>query len=543
PPRSAAPPPEAIGPAVQAAPPLARTEAPPPGGLEPASAAPEGELLSGVDELLGSLPPPPPLPLGTAPPPAARTPQRLARGSRGAGSGAALAAGTAGGGAAAAAGAPAGAPGGSSAEPAGRKLVAPLLALPRTVLLGGAGALLLAAGVAAWMLVGHGSRPAPLAQAAAAGPEATAAAPQVPGRSAAAKFFDARSYLIFGKESDGRVRQALRELTYADQAELGPEGCKQLAAIQQMLAAAALETVQMDLATALRNGDLDALEDVVEVASDRDLPPSQHGDFARAKSLVGLYQRARAAAAGGDHAQVLEQFRAMQGLAKSLRDPLELRDKAAQAIEADALALARDGKYDESVARLGPVLGSWPERTGTKDLVKSYQAAAASEAQQVAILDSVPMYESRRKPSVPLEMLRPLQPTPHLEQRIAEIRQRLEAQLAQLDAQAPQVVLRPGYPLDYSRGTMITLSFRVTDDYEVKSVKIFARPEAGKLRELTLQKSAFGWDVEIPPSFHQNGTVELYVVATDLSGHEGYLGTKDNPLRITRRQGFQQLLH
>jgi hypothetical protein len=195
------------------------------------------------------------------------------------------------------------------------------------------------------------------------------------------------------------------------------------------------------------------------------------------------------------------------------------------------------------VARLGPILGSWPERTGTKDLVKSYQAAAASEAQQVAILDSVPMYESRRKPSVPLDMLRPLQPTPHLEQRITETRQRLEAQLAQLDAQAPQVVLRPGYPLDYSRGTMITLSFRVTDDYEVKSVKIFARPEAGKLRELTLQKSAFGWDVDIPPSFHQNGTVELYVVATDLSGHEGYLGTKDNPLRITRRQGFQQLLH
>jgi len=528
----------ANAPAIAAAGP-SRAEAQVPGGPGPAGAPPAGELLSAVDELLGSLPPPPPV---TAPPPGARSAPHPARGGRSAGSGVAAAggsAGTAGGGAA-----PAAASRGSSALPdAGRNLLAPLLALPRPVLLAGAGALLLVAGVAAWVLAGHGSRQAQSALASAAGPVAPAAPPPTPGRSAAAKFFDAKSYLIFGKESDGRVRQALRELTFADQAELGPAGCRQLAAIQQMLAATALETVQQDLAGALRNGDLAALEDVVEVASERDLPPSQHGDFARATNLVGLYRRARAAAAAGDHAQVLEHFRAMQALSKTLRDPLELRDKAARAIEADALALARDGKYDESVARLGSILASWPERAGIKDLVKSYQTAAASEAQQVAILDSVPAYESRRKPSVPLDMLRPLQPTPHLEQRMAETRQRLEAQLAQLDAQPPQVVLRPGYPLDYSRGTVITLSFRVTDDYEVKSVKLFARPEAGRMRELTLQKSAFGWDVEIPPSFHQNGTVELYVVATDLSGHEGYLGTKENPLKVTRRQGFQQLLH
>jgi hypothetical protein len=310
-----------------------------------------------------------------------------------------------------------------------------------------------------------------------------------------------------------------------------------------MLAASALATVQQDLAGALRNGDLAALEDVVDVASDRDLPPSQHGDLERARNLVRLYQRAQAAAAGGDHAQVLERFRAMQGLSKTLRDPLELRDKSAQAIEADALTLARDGKYDEALARLGPILSSWPERAGIKDLVKSYQTAAASEAQQLAILEGVPAFESRRKPSVPLDQLRGLQPTPHLAQRVAETKQRLEAELAQLDAQPPQVVLRPGYPLDYTRGTSITLSFRVTDDYEVKSVKLFVRPEGGKLRELMLQKSEFGWDVEIPPTIHQNGTLELYVVATDTSGHEGYLGTKDSPLRVKRRQGFQQLLH
>ncbi|HXO43777.1 MAG TPA: hypothetical protein VN999_20180, partial [Thermoanaerobaculia bacterium] len=433
---------------------------------------------------------------------------------------------------------------GAAALAFGRKLLAPLLALPRLVLLAGAAALLLAAGVMIWILAAHGSRQAPGGAAReGAVVEAAAVPPLRPGRSAAAKFSDARSYLIFGKESDARVRQALRELTYADQGELGPDGCTQLAAIQQTLAAAALETVPQDLAGGLRGGDLGTLESVVEVASDRDLPPRQLGDLARARNLVNQYELARAAAATGDHAQVLERFRAMEGLSRTLRDPLELRDRAAQALEDDAHALAADGRYDEALRRLGPLLRDWPERAGIKDLAKRYETASASEAQQQALLDSVPSYESRRKPSEALDLMRPMQPTPHLEQRFAEAKQRLESQLAQLDAEPPQVVLRPGYALDYWRGTVVNLSFRVTDDYEVKSVKVFARPEAGRMTELALKKSGFGWDVSIPPSFHQNGTVELYVVATDLSGHEGYLGTKENPLRLQRRQGFHQLLH
>jgi tetratricopeptide (TPR) repeat protein len=495
----------------------------------------EGELLSGVDELLGSLPPPPPL----APSPVA---PRVARGRLDGRSRVGTAATTLRGRPAPAAAAAT--PPGAAAHAFGRRLLAPLLALPRPVLLAGAAALLLAAGALTWFLAAHGSRQAPRA-----GREGTVVAaaavvpPPRPGRSAAAKFFDARSYLIFGEESDARVRQALRELTYADQGALGPGGCRQLAAIQQTLAASALETVPQDLAGGLRGGDLGTLESVVEVASDRDLPPRQAGDLARARNLVNQYELARAAAAAGDHAQVLERFRAMEGLSRTLHDPLELRGHAAQALEDDAHALAAEGKYDEALRRLGPLLRDWPERAGIKELAKRYETAAASEAQQLAILDSVPSYESRRKPSEALDLLRPLQPTPHLEQRIAEAKQRLEAQLARLDAEPPKVALRPGYPLDYWRGTVVTLSFRVTDDYEVKSVKVFARPEAGRMTELPLQRSGLGWDVKIPPSFHQNGTVELYVVATDLSGHEGYLGSKQNPLRLQRRQGFQQLLH
>jgi len=524
------------GAAASASPAPGAAAAAPEGAVAAAATEPaSGELLSGVDELLGSLPAPPPL----VPAPAAPRGDRGRPGGRGrAGAAAAPVPGRP---AAAAAAVPSP---GVGALALGRRRLAPLLALPRPVLLAGGGVLLLAAGALTWMLMSRGSRQA--VRAAPEGPAVAAPAagpPLRPGRSAAAKFFDARSYLIFGKESDARVRQALRELTYADQGALGEDGCRQLAAIQQTLAASALETVPQDLAGGIRSGDLGTLESVVEVASDRDLPPRQLGDLARARNLVNQYQLARAAAAAGDHAQVLERFRAMEGMSRTLRDPLELRNRAAQALEDDAHALAAEGNYDEALRRLGPLLRDWPERAGIKELAKRYETASASEAQQQAILDSVPSYESRRKPSEALDLMRPLQPTPHLEQRFAAAKQRLETQLAQLDAEPPQVSLRPGYPLDYWRGTVVTLSFRVTDDYEVKSVKVFARPEAGRMTELPLQKSGFGWDVKIPPSFHQNGTVDLYVVATDLSGHEGYLGSKENPLRLRRRQGFQQLLH
>ncbi|HEY4591037.1 MAG TPA: hypothetical protein VIJ61_01435, partial [Thermoanaerobaculia bacterium] len=99
--------------------------------------------------------------------------------------------------------------------------------------------------------------------------------------------------------------------------------------------------------------------------------------------------------------------------------------------------------------------------------------------------------------------------------------------------------------LDYARGTVANLSFRATDDYQVKDVKLMARPEGGKYREIPLDKSqirAGYYTAEIPPSFHQNGTVDFYVVATDLSGHETYLGTRDQPQKLTRQQGFERII-
>lgn len=72
---------------------------------------------------------------------------------------------------------------------------------------------------------------------------------------------------------------------------------------------------------------------------------------------------------------------------------------------------------------------------------------------------------------------------------------------------------------------------------------MLARTEGGKFRELPLEKARAGYyTAMINPSFHQNGTVDYYAVATDLSGHEGYLGSRDKPRQLKRRQGFDRLI-
>jgi hypothetical protein len=151
-------------------------------------------------------------------------------------------------------------------------------------------------------------------------------------------------------------------------------------------------------------------------------------------------------------------------------------------------------------------------------------------------------YERRRKPHEGLEALRKVTPTPHLEPEFNTARQRLEDQLSRLDQKPPLVVLRDGYYLEFQRGAVVEISVRATDDYQVKSVKMMARPKGGSFRELKLARSTFGYTATLSPGFHRNAEVQFYVVATDLSGHEGYYGTPAQPNLVKPQRGFDQIL-
>ena len=365
----------------------------------------------------------------------------------------------------------------------------------------------------------------------------------VPTQPPTAQLEEATLYLAQG--DDLKARRTLHGISFGEQGLLSPEGCRQLGALQETLALISLERLPADLQSGLKTGDLEVLRNAVEAGSGQEagLAPDVRASFDRARGIVDSYGQALAAAAQGNHVQVLERFAALQSLLPKMSDPEDLRGKAASALEAEAEELVKDAKYGAAVVQLEPISRTWPDRPGLKDRIAKYQAYQENETRQEALLATFPNIERRRKPSEALDSMAGIEPTPHLAPQFAEARKRLEGQLARLDQAPPQVVLRDGFLLDYSRGTVVNLSFRATDDYQVKDVQFLARPKGGKMRELPLEKSRTGYyTVEISPAFHQNETVDFYVIATDLSGHEGALGSRDKPLQLKRKQGFERLI-
>jgi hypothetical protein len=351
-----------------------------------------------------------------------------------------------------------------------------------------------------------------------------------------AKLEEAR--LLLAQGEDRRAEEMVRALSAVDQSALPPAACAKLAELEGMLALLAADRLPADLARGLKEGDLGLLRSAVVTGSSlgADLPAELQGDLERARKLEELHRLIEADATEGRHAAVLERFAELEALAPGVRDPLDLRAKAAQALEAEAEALATQARYDEALAKLAPLEASWKNREGLAARAAAYRKSKENEPKQAALLASLPAWERRKKPHEALDLLRDVEPTPHLRAQLEEARKRLEAQLDQLDHSPPQVTLRDGYSLDYSRGNVVELSFRVTDDYQVRSVKLMAKPPGGKMREYPLETSRGGdaYTAEMPSSFHQNGTVELYVVATDLSGNEGHFGTPDKPMKLTR---------
>jgi serine/threonine-protein kinase len=430
----------------------------------------------------------------------------------------------------------------ATASAAGEAPAAPASALPGilrkpAVLAAIAGVVVLGLAAGVWFLRSH--REQTVVTTVPSGPPLR----QPPTQPPTARLKEAKLYLAQGE--DLKARRALRSIPWGEQGLLAPAGCRELSAIQENLALAAFERLPADLASGLKSGDLESLETAVEAGAGQEagLAPAVRADFDRARGAGAADAHVRAAAAQGHPVQTLERFATLTALIPKASDPDGLRGKAAAEIEAEAEKLLREGRYSEALARMEPVQRTWFERPGLRERLALYQKYEQDEARQEQILAALPNIERHKKPWDGLQMMTGITPTPHLATRLQEARARLEDLLARLDKEAPKLVLRDGFMLDYARGTVVNLSFRASDDYEVRDVKLMARPEGGKYRDMPLEKTRTGYyTVEIPVSLHQNGTVDFYVMATDLSGHETALGNPGQPMQLKRQQGFQRIV-
>jgi serine/threonine protein kinase len=512
-----------------AVPPLSPTSPMP--GAAPASDESAGALLSFDDDLLGDLPP--------APPPGAAG-RGAATGARGAaprtGPIPIAAAGAAGGPSAVA----------SSSGSAGRGGGAAGLArFLKPIPLAAAGGGLVVVLLGGWWLFGRNSPPpAPTGVAAASALPAVPVPPPPPP--AGVRLATAKNYLALGQEHEAMA--VLRTLTPADQQALTPVDAGTLKTLQATLSQNAPARIANDLGTGWKSKDPALLAGAVVDAAQLPptaLLPSAQSDLAKARPVAELYDRAVAADQQGQSTEVLNRFGEIahllqSGRDSSVRDSSSLRERAAGKLETEAQALLRDARYDEAIAHLEPLSRTWPDRPGLKARLADVRAEEKAERSVQAAIDDALASEKLKKPDDGLAALHRVKPTAHLEASYNEVKQRLDTLLAQYDQQPPTVELRDGVLLDYDRGMIINVSFRIRDDYKVSSVKIYCRTAGGRMAEINYTHDRFTYSITIPPVLHQNETVELYVVATDPSGHETFLGTRDKPLQIKRRKGFRE---
>ena len=84
----------------------------------------------------------------------------------------------------------------------------------------------------------------------------------------------------------------------------------------------------------------------------------------------------------------------------------------------------------------------------------------------------------------------------------------------------------------------------MSDDYRVERVVVHARNEAddGYL-QFPLQPDGDGiFNFVVAPELHGNKNVYFFVVAKDVSGHVGRMGSQEEPTKIARKKWFKKLL-
>ena len=100
-----------------------------------------------------------------------------------------------------------------------------------------------------------------------------------------------------------------------------------------------------------------------------------------------------------------------------------------------------------------------------------------------------------------------------------------------------------GVTPEYEKGKTASIPLKITDDFGVKSVEGWARPEKGQYVKVTVRHlSGSDYVMDVPPDVHHDETIEYYATATDASGHVGLLASADHPNKVKRKGWLKKIL-
>jgi serine/threonine protein kinase len=304
-----------------------------------------------------------------------------------------------------------------------------------------------------------------------------------------------------------------------------PQAAHQATALERAIATGDVEQIQI-LFAALSRSDRAEMQGTPEGKERLQL----------ARRVAALDSTLAKAMKAGHWVAAVENAASLLKLVPNSREAREIRGSAAASLEAEADALLAKGEGEAALARLRALHRAWPDRSGLDARIAAARSTHEADQRFAAAIAAADAAEKEHQPEKGLAVLAKLTPDARWRDRFAASRSRLETLLAQMDKAAPTITLKPGFDLRYSRGKPVTVQVLVTDDYHVKSVTVMARQDGAKEYQ-ALPANAVGgneYDVEITPAFHDNKTVELYVVATDDSGHISKLGTAEKPLELKK---------
>lgn len=297
------------------------------------------------------------------------------------------------------------------------------------------------------------------------------------------------------------------------------------------------------LTQGLSKGDLRLLRAATASPPDAaTLTPEQKKDLARARKLVDLDNKLSKAQRAKNQAEILRQASLL--LAELPRNSRagQARTQAADALLAEADAQAGQGQLDAALATLEQLREEWRDHPGLAERLERIRSERRADEQMEEVLAAVTRAERAERPLDGLQALERVRPNERFAGRFRQARERLQAQLAQLDQDPPQIAMAGSSDLAYEKGATVKIPLRITDDQGVKSAEAWARPEGGRFTRVTV-RSLGGADheIEISPDLHQNKNIDFYVEATDQSGHKGALGNAQRPQKVKRKKWFDKI--
>lgn len=272
------------------------------------------------------------------------------------------------------------------------------------------------------------------------------------------------------------------------------------------------------------------------------LTPEQMKGLARARKILDLDRQLTRAQREKDHPETLQQAALLLAELPGNNRAEQARTEAADALLAEADALAAQAQLDAARAALEHLREGWPDHPGLPERFERLRAERRSDEQMEEALAAAARAERAERPREGLEALDRVRPNDRYAERFQRARERLQAQLARLDLNPPQIAMASG-DASYEKGATVTVRLRITDDQRVESAEAWARPEGGRFTKVSLRHlGGSEYELEIGPDLHQNKNIDFYVTAADPSGHTSSLGSVQRPQKIKRKRWFSKVV-